>query len=118
MGRPQTSKADLHPVGQNRPTPQENHPQKAEEKHRADRTRPLRHPHSRRRRTLDPKRMGRTLKLDLDTPSKTPRSCRYPSAGVCNLEEVAYVVFETTGSVSVIRMGASVDPRLLEHVRR
>lgn len=40
------------------------------------------------------------------------------SAGVCNLEEVAYVVFETTGSVSVIRMGASVDPRLLEHVRR
>src|SRR5690625_2781931 len=78
MGRPQASKADLHPVGQNRPTPQENHAQKAEEKHRADRTRPLRHPRSRRRRTLDPKRMGRTLKLRRDTPSKATHFGRYP----------------------------------------
>src|SRR5690625_382146 len=62
-----------------RPTPQADHPQETEEKPRADRTRPLRHPHSRRGRPLDPKRVGRTLRLSSDTPSKTPRFGRHPA---------------------------------------
>ncbi len=40
------------------------------------------------------------------------------SAGVRNLGEVAYVVFEATGAVSVIRNGAPLDPRLLDGVER
>jgi len=79
VGRPQTSKTDLHTVAPRRPTPAANHSQETEEKHRADRTRPLRHPHNCGGRPLDPKRMGRTLKLSSDTPSKATRSGRYPT---------------------------------------
>lgn len=38
-------------------------------------------------------------------------------AGVRNLEEVACVVFEASGTISVLRRGAPVDPCLLDGVR-
>lgn len=38
-------------------------------------------------------------------------------AGVRHLGEVACVVFEPSGTISVLRRGAPVDPRLLEGVR-
>lgn len=40
------------------------------------------------------------------------------AAGVRNLDEIAVVVFESNGAVSVIRSGAPLDPRLLASVRR
>lgn len=39
-------------------------------------------------------------------------------AGIRNLSEVALVVFESTGSISVIRKGAPLDPRLLNEVKQ
>ena len=38
-------------------------------------------------------------------------------AGVRNLSEVAYAIFEPTGSISVLRTGAAIDPALLHGVR-
>lgn len=39
-------------------------------------------------------------------------------AGIRNLSEVALVIFESTGSISVIRKGAPLDPRLLKEVKQ
>lgn len=38
-------------------------------------------------------------------------------AGIRNLGEIACVIFEASGTISVLRRGAPVDPRLLEGVR-
>lgn len=38
-------------------------------------------------------------------------------AGIRNLDEIACVIFEASGTISVLRRGAPVDPRLLEGVR-
>src|SRR5690625_4264495 len=72
-------------MGSSRPTPPTDHPQKTKTNRPPDRPRRVRQPRHRRGRTLDPKRVGRTLKLRCDTPSKTPRFGRYPlfSARTC-----------------------------------